>query len=294
MAAHPIASLTISFGLVSIPVKMYASAQPSAEIHFNMLHAKDGSRLRQQYVCIEEGVVVPRDEMVKGYEFAKGQYVTFTQDELKTLEEADSGAAEIVEFLPLEAIDPVYYEKSFYLSPDRGGAKPYALLREALLRTGRTAVGRYAARGKQYIVLIRPLHDGLAMQQLYYPDEVRSLRDLEVPDIDVGDEELALARALVEQLSSEAFHPEQYQDTVRERVQAAIQRKIAGQEVTVTEKPVQRGGKVIDLMEALRASLRRPPERAAAEPKRRAAKRAAAPGTPSAPEVEGRRKRAQR
>ncbi len=280
MAAHAIASITISFGLVSIPVRLYASTQASADIHFNLLHEGCGSRLRQQYVCIEEDVVVPRDRMIKGYEFSKDRYVTFTRDELKALEEAGTGAAEIVEFVPLSAVDPVYYEKSYYLSPDKGGAKPYALLHAALARSGRSALGRYAARGKQYIVLIRALDDGLAMQQLYYPDEVRTMRELDVPSLEVGERELALAIQLVEQLSVEAFEPGKYQDTVRQRIEAAIAHKVAGEDVTVVEAAPAQGGQIIDLMAALRASLRgkTPATGTPAEaPRRKPARRAAAP-----------------
>ncbi|HVL59560.1 MAG TPA: Ku protein [Burkholderiaceae bacterium] len=276
MAAHSIASLTISFGLVSIPVKMYSATQSSGGIRFNLIHENCGSRLRQQYVCIKEDVVVPRDEMVKGYEFATDQYVVFTKEELKALEEAGTGAAEICEFLPLAAIDPVFYDRAYYLGPDKGGAKPYTLLRDALERSGKGALGRYAARGKQYLVLIRPMAGGLAMQQLLYAEDVRSIDELNIPTSKVSDAELKLALQLIEQLTSDEFHPENYKDEVRQRIEEAVQRKVEGQEVTITEKPVEGGGQIIDLMEALRASLQRreapdaQPEPAARKPARRA------------------------
>ena len=181
MAARSIASLTVSFGLVSIPVKLYSATEASKAVSFNMLHKTCGSRLKQQYICIKEEVVVPREEIVKGYEFAKDQYVMFTPEELKAMEEAGTHMAEITEFVPLEAVDPVYFDKAYYLAPDKGGAKPYALLAAALRESNRCALGRWAARGKQYIVMIRPVEDGLVMQQLLYAGEVRAMKDLEIP-----------------------------------------------------------------------------------------------------------------
>src|SRR5258706_8140039 len=257
MAARSIASLTVSFGLVSIPVKLYSATEASRAISFNMLHKACGSRVKQQYVCIKEDVIVPREEMVKGYEFAKDQYVMFTPEELKALEEAGTNTAEITEFVPLKSVDPVYFDKAYYLGPDKGGAKPYALLARALRETGRCALGRWAARGKQYIVMIRPVEDlveGLVMQQLLYAGEVRALRDIDIPKMDVKPAELKLAQQLIEQQSSEKFDPSQYTDEVRARIEAAVQKKVEGQEITMTEAP-QEGGQVIDLMEALRASL---------------------------------------
>ncbi len=258
MAARSLASLTIAFGLVSIPVKLYSATQPSGGVSFNFLHKTCGSRLRQQYVCLKEDVVVPRSEMVKGYEFAKDQYVIFTPEELKELEEAASHAVEVTEFLPLSAIDPVYYDKAYYLAPDKGGAKPYALFLEAMRRTGRSALGRYAARGKQYIVLLRPAEDVLIMQQLLYADEVRATDELDIASGNVREGELKLAIQLIDQISNDAFHPEAYEDTVRQRIEAAVERKVEGKEIAVSEAPPEAGGggaQVIDLMQALRASL---------------------------------------
>src|SRR5918992_2707720 len=177
MAARSIASLTVSFGLVSIPVKLYSATEASRAISFNLLHKACGSRLKQQYFCVKEEVPVGREDMVKGYEFSKDQYVVFTPEELKALEEAGTQSAEITEFVPLDSIDPVFFDKAYYLGPDKGGAKPYALLARALRESRRCAVGRWAARGKQYIVMIRPVEDGLVMQQLLYGDEVRSIKE---------------------------------------------------------------------------------------------------------------------
>ena len=254
MAPRSIASLTVSFGLVAIPVKLYSATEASKAVSFNMLHKTCGSRLKQQYICIKEEVVVPREEIVKGYEFAKDQYVIFTPEELKAMEETGTHMAEITEFVPIEAVDPVYFDKAYYLAPDKGGAKPFALLASALRESRRCALGRWAARGKQYIVMIRPVEDGLVMQQLLYAGEVRSIKDIEIPKTEVKAAELKLAKMLIEQQASETFDPAQYTDEVSARVEAAVQKKVEGQEITLTEAP-QGGAQVIDLMEALRASL---------------------------------------
>jgi len=257
MAARSIASLTITFGLVAIPVKLYTATESSRTISFNLLHKTCGSRVKQQYICAKEDVIVPRDEMAKGYEFAKDQYVMFTNEELKALEEAGTGAADITEFMPISAVDPVYFDKAYYLAPDKGGAKPYSLFAKALRESKRCAIGRWAARGKQYIVLIRPLEDGLIMQQLLYAGEVRSIKELDIPHMEVKDAELKLAKQLIDQQTSDRFDPSQYTDEVRERIEAAVQKKVEGQEITLAEAPEAGGAQVIDLMEALRASLAR-------------------------------------
>jgi DNA end-binding protein Ku len=224
MAARSIASLTVSFGLVSIPVKLYSATEASRAISFNLLHKDCGSRLKQQYLCIKDEVPVAREDMVKGYEFAKDQYVIFTPEELKALEEAGTHTAEITEFVPISAVDPVYFDKAYYLAPDKGGAKPYALLARALQESERCALGRWAARGKQYIVMIRPVDGGLVMQQLLYAGEVRPIKDIEIPSTEVKEAELKLARQLIEQQASEEFDPASYTDEVRTRVEAAVQK----------------------------------------------------------------------
>src|SRR5687768_10527271 len=270
MAARSIASLTVSFGLVSIPVKLFSATEASRAISFNLLHKACGSRLRQQYFCIKEDVPVPREDMAKGYEFAKDQYVMFTPEELKALEEAGTQTADITEFVPAKTIDPVFFDKAYYLGPDKGGAKPYALLARALKESGRCALGRWAARGKQYIVMIRPVDDGfvegLVMQQLLYAAEVRSINDIDIPKTDVKPAELKLAQQLIEQQSADKFDPSAYTDEVRARVEAAIQKKVEGQEITMAEAP-QQEAKVIDLMEALKASLEKKPAKKAEAPK---------------------------
>lgn len=265
MAARSIGTGTISFGLVTIPVKLFSSSEASAAgVSFNMLHAACNSRLKQQYICTKENVVVDRKDTVKGYEFQKDSYVVFTEQEIKALEEQASKAIEITEFIPLKAIDPVYFEKAYYLAPDKGAEKAYILLAEAMRTTGRSALAKYAARGKQYLVLLRPLGKKLVMQELKYKDEVKDFDEIPVGNAELKDAELKLAVQLIDQIASESFHPEKYKDEVRGRILAQIEKKVAGQEVSLapTEEPK---GKIIDLMEALKASLAGPAP-AAAEP----------------------------
>ena len=255
MAARSIGSLTISFGLVAIPVKLYSATQSANAISFNLLHKGCGSRLKQQYICIKEGSVVEREAMVKGYEFAKDQYVSFAPEEIKALEEAGTHAIDISEFVPIESIDPVYFDKTYYLAPDKGAAKPYGLLTEALKQSKRCAVGRWAARGKAYLVILRPIGDVLSMQQLHFAADVRAATEVDVPKSEVKPAELKLAQQLIDQQATDTFDAAAYTDELRARIEAAIQKKVEGEEISVSEVAPETGGKVIDLMEALRASL---------------------------------------
>jgi DNA end-binding protein Ku len=255
MAARSIGSLTVSFGLVAIPVKLYTATQSANAISFNLLHKTCGSRLRQQYLCQKEGVAVERDEMVKGYEFAKDQYVRFTPEEIKALEEVGSHSVDISEFVPIESIDPVYFDKTYYLAPDKGAAKPYGLLVEALRQSKRCGVGHWAARGKGYIVILRPIGEVLAMQQLHFAADVKSAAEIDVPKSEVKPAELKLAQLLIDQQTQPKYDAQAYKDEVRGRIEAAVQKKVEGQEISVAEVAPAGEGKVIDLMEALRASL---------------------------------------
>ena len=254
MAARSIGSATISFGLVSVPVNLFSSSESSASVSFNMLHTTCGSRLKQQYICSKEGTVVEKDEVGKGYEFSKGQYVRFSAEEIKALDEKATNAIDIAEFVPLAAVDRIYLEKVYYLGPDKGGDRAYRLLTQALESTGRAAVGQYSSRGKQYLVLVRPMRDVLVMEQLHYHAELRSAEDVPRPDSIVKDGELALACQLIEQSAVDEFQPEKYRDTVRDRVLEAIQRKVDGQEITAEASEAPQT-KIIDLMDALKASL---------------------------------------
>jgi DNA end-binding protein Ku len=251
---RPTAAATISFGMVSIPVKLFSATESKASISFNMLHEKCKGRVKQQYICErDEGMVVPRTEMVKGYEFAKEQYVVFTPEEIKKMEEEKTGLIDISEFLDIKEVDPIYYENASYLAPDKGGEKAYRLLCDAMKKTGRVAVAKWAARGKQYLVLLRPLKNVVILQQLRYPDEVRPLDEVPVGTAETKENELKLAVQLIDQITSPAFEPSHYEDEVRKRMQAAIDRKIQGQEISVA--PEQPRAQIIDIMEALKASL---------------------------------------
>jgi DNA end-binding protein Ku len=254
MAARPLASASISFGLVSVPVQMYSASETGGSVSFNWIHKDCGSRLKQQYICAREGVKVEREDMVKGYEFAKDQYVLFTPDELKALDEVGTGTIEIVEFVPADKVQRVYIDRPYYLAPAKGGDRAYRLLREAMKATGLSAIGRYAARGKQYLIMLSPMDDAIMMEQLHYADEVRPVSEVPIPSGDVKDSELKLAVNLVQQLATEEFHPEQYRDDVRDRVLELINNKIEGQDITAAPSE-QPAAQIIDLMAALKASL---------------------------------------
>jgi DNA end-binding protein Ku len=272
MSARPIGSATIAFGLVSVPIKLYSASESSAAVTFNWLHKKDGSRLKQQYVCAQDGEKVEKDDMVKGYEFAKGQYVLFTPEELKTMEEKSTGAIDIGAFVPAEQVDRLWLEKAYFLGPDKGGERAYKLLAAALKATNRAALGQYAARGKQYLVMVRPMEDGLVMEQLHYSDEIRSIKDVDIPEGEVKKAELALAVQLIEQAASEEFKPEAYEDNVKKRMLESIQLKVEGHEITA-EPTAAPETQIIDLMEALKASLAQGGKAGEAE-ERKPAKRA--------------------
>jgi len=259
MPARSIASATISFGLVSVPVNLYSSSESKASISFNMLHKKCNGRLKQQYICPKDNnEIVTRDDTVKGYEFAKDQYVILTPEELKALEEKATSTIDVVEFVPLSEVDRVYLDKVYYLGPDKGGDRAYRLLAQALKASGKAALGQYAARGQQHLVLLRPMGDVLVMEQLHYADEVRPSSEVPIPDGDVKDAELKLALMLIDQTANEKFEPKKYKDTVRERVMETIQRKVEGQDITSDVAAPGGGDKIIDLMQALKASLAKP------------------------------------
>jgi DNA end-binding protein Ku len=255
MPARSIGTATISFGLVSVPVNIYSASESKASVSFNMLHKKCGTRLKQQYICPkDDNEVVTREDTVKGYEFAKDQYVILTPEELKALEEKATSTIDVVEFVPLAGVDREYMEKVYYLGPDKGGDRAYRLLAAALKQSGKAALGQYAARGQQHLVLLRPLNGVLVMEQLHYADEVRPTTEVTIPPGEVKDAELKLAMQLIDQTSNEEFQPTKYKDTVRERTLETIQRKIDGQDITGDAAPAS-DTKMLDLMEALKASL---------------------------------------
>jgi DNA end-binding protein Ku len=272
MPPHATGSGTISFGLVSIPVKMYTATSP-AGVSFNMLHAKCGSRVRQQMFCPTCNVVVDRNDLVRGYEFSKDQYVRVSDQELKGLEGEASKIIDIAEFVPLEKVDPIYFERTYYLGPDKGGEKAYRLLADAMAKSGRVALAKFVMRGKESLVLIRSAKDGLMLHTMYFADEVRDFGEVDKgQSAKIKGGEMELAQQLIDGLTNDEFKPEQYQDEYRQRVLDLMGKKAEGQEVTVSA-PAPPRAQVVDLMEALKESLakRKPPAKVApkrAEPAR--------------------------
>ena len=256
MPPRAMSTASISFGLVTVPVRVYAATETSAGVSFHLLHAKDGVRLRQQLVCPADGKVVPRREAVKGYEFEKDHFVAFSHEELKALDETATRGIEIEEFVPISSVDPAFFERTYYLSPDKGGDRAFALLARALDARGLAAIGQYAVRGKDYLVAVRPREGRLVMHQLLHQDELRPIEEVPAPEREVRPAEMKLAGDLVEKLTREAFDPSRYTDKVRQRVKELIDRKVSGETITQPHAAAPRG-QVVDLMEALRASLER-------------------------------------
>jgi DNA end-binding protein Ku len=270
MAARPISAGMISFGLVSIPVRLFTATSPRS-VSFHLLHKNDNSRIQQKIYCPVDDKIIERDELVRGFEIEKGRYVTFTDEELKSLEAQGDHAINISEFIPLSEVDPLYFENGYYLGCEAGSAKAYRLLSEAMDQASRVALATYTMRGKEHLVLIRPYAKGLMLHTMYYSDEVRSVEDVDRGlNTDAKPAELDLAKRLIDDLTEKKFDPSKYHDNYRERVVEAAQRKLEGQEVT--EAPVEeRRGKVIDLMSALKASLEKRGVSAEHEPAERQA-----------------------
>jgi DNA end-binding protein Ku len=253
MPARAISSGTISFGLVAIPVKLF-TATSSQQVSFNMLHPETKTRVQQQYITPSTGEVVSRSSLVKGYEYARGQYVVFDEAELKALETERSNSIDIVEFVPLSSVDLLSVEKSYYLGPDKGGDKAYRLLTESMQHTQKVAVGRWAARGKEQLVVLRPYKDGLLLHQMFYANEVRAFDEVDTgATFEFKDAERNLAEKLIAELSTDSFHPEKYKDEYAERVLAAVDKKVAGEQIHVAQEVPK--AQVIDLFEALKQSL---------------------------------------
>lgn len=257
MAPRPIASATISFGLVSIPCQLYSSAENAHKVRFNFL-SPEGTRVKQQYVDANTGELIERRDLVKGYQFAKDRYVTFTPDELKALEAAATQAIQIVEFVPLDQVERTYIGKTYYLGPGKGGDKAYRLLGAAMRKTGWAALAKYAARGKQYLVLVRPVGEHLVLEQLHYAHEVRDIAGVPAGEGEVVDAELGLAVQLIEQIASDRFDPTKYEDEVGQRMLEAIERKVADGSEIAAPVEEETTAQVIDLMAALKASVAEP------------------------------------
>jgi DNA end-binding protein Ku len=260
MPPHPVGPGTISFGLVSIPVKLYTAAS-SASVSFNQLHGVCGSRIKQQTFCPTCNQTVERSSLVKGYEVSKDQYVRVSDEELKSLEGEASKSIDIAGFVPLATVDPIYFEKTYYLGPEKGGEKAYRLLAEAMAKSERVALAKFVMRGKESLVLIRSAQDGLMLHTMYFADEVRSFAEIERgKDAKFRDAEMDLALKLIDGLTTDAFDPEEFTDEYRQRVLDMINAKVEGQEI-VTLTPEAPKGRVIDLMEALKESLAKGPAR---------------------------------
>jgi DNA end-binding protein Ku len=255
VSARPISNATVTFGLVTVPVRLYATASVSAGLSFHRLHAKDKSRLKQQYVCAKAGAVVARSEMVKGFETSKGRYVVFTDEELKALDQQASRGIEIAEFVPEDSLDPAYVERNYYLGPDKGGEKAYGLLAAAMEDAGLLAIARYAARGKDYLVALRALGGRLLMQQLFHQDEVREPVEVPAARTKPSPAEMQLARRLIDSIATTRFDPSKYEDEVRQRIRKLIAKKAKGQEIEAPDEVRPAPAEVVDLMSALKASL---------------------------------------
>jgi DNA end-binding protein Ku len=254
MPPRSIGSGAISFGLVSIPVKLYVATSSQAP-SFHLLHAKCGNRIRQQRVCPVDNEVVEREQLVKGYEFAKDQYVRINDDELKALEGEASEAIEISEFVPLAKVDPIYFERSYYLGPDKGGEKAYRLLTDTMTQVGKVALAKFVMRGKENLVIVRAAQKGLMMHTMYFANEVRSFDEIPKGEsAKITGAETSLAIRLIDELSNEEFEPEKYHDEYSERVMNLVNSKAEGKEITLAQ-PVAQRGQVIDLMAALKESL---------------------------------------
>lgn len=256
-AVRPLGASLISFGLVSLPVKIYSTAESARRVSFNMIWKERGVRVRQQYIDPADGTVVPRSEIVKGYEFSKDRYVTFTKEELEVVETPKAKEIEIVSFVPKGSVDRMFSNRVYYLAPGEGGGRPYRLLARALRKTGRVAIAKQAARGRQYVVMIRPHpeKDGLVMEQLHYADELRSIDVLDLEEGEVSEGELGLAVQLIEQGAAEEFDAAAFRDEVRERTLELIQAKVDGEDITKAGPPEEQGAQVVDIMAALKASL---------------------------------------
>ena len=274
MALRPLRNANISFGLVNIPVRFY-TATKSEDIHFNLLHESCGSRVNRKWWCPEHEQIVEASELIRGYAISKGKYVTFTDEEIDTLESDDNRSLDITEFVDLGEIDPVMFEKAYFLGPAQGGGKTYKLLAQAMKKQNKVALARWVSANREHLVVLRPYESGLILHTMYYADEVRDFGAIEVEDTQLKDKEVKLAEMLIDELTEKKFNPLQYKDEYRERLLDRIKDKSKGKAIVSEEKEEEKGGEVIDIMEALRRSLeggRAPAKRA---PAKTAAKRPA-------------------
>lgn len=254
MALRPLRNATITFGLVSIPVRFY-SATKSEDVHFHLLHESCGTRVNRKWWCPHHEEIVSSDELIRGYEVSKNKYVTFTDEEMEALETDDNRALDIVEFVDLKEIDPVFYEKAYFLGPAPGGGKTYNLLSTAMRKQNKVGVAHWVSAGKDHLVVLRPYEQGLILHTMYYADEVRDFGAIDTERTTVRDKEVGMAEMLIDQLTEKKFDPLQFEDTYRGRLLARIKAKAHGKAIEVPEKEEEKGGEVVDIMEALRRSL---------------------------------------
>src|SRR5437016_9016035 len=275
MALRPLRNAMISFGLVSIPVRFY-TATKSEDIHFNLLHASCGTRVNRKWWCPYHEKIVDSEELIRGYAVTKNKYVTFSDEEMEVLETDDNRALDITEFVDMKEIDPVFYEKAYFLGPAPGGGKTYKLLATAMKKENRVAVARWVAAGKEHLVVIRPFEKGLILHTMFYADEVRDFASIDLEDTQVRDKEVQLAEMLINELTEDKFNPMAFKDEYRERLLERIREKARGKTIVAEQREEEeKTGEVVDIMEALRRSLEKGRTAAPAGRRRRAPKRAA-------------------
>lgn len=277
MALRPLRNATISFGLVTIPVRFY-TATHSEDVHFNLLHASCGTRVNRKWWCPHHEKIVDSDELIRGYAISKSKYITFTDEEMETLETDDNRALEISEFVDLHEIDPLFFEKAYFLGPAPGGGKTYHLLAQAMKKQDKVAVARWASAGKENLVVLRPYEKGLVLHTMYYADEVRDFSAIDIEEGPVREKEVQLAEMLINELTEKTFDPLAFKDEYRKRVMERVRAKSRGKAIEPQEKEEEKGGEVIDIMDALRRSLgkgrgtSRPAHRSARKPAAKSSK----------------------
>lgn len=245
----------ITFGLVNIPVRFY-TATKSEDVHFNLLHESCGSRVNRKWWCPQHEKIVDSSELIRAFAISKNKYVTFTDEEIDALETDDNRALDITEFLDLGQIDPVFFEKAYFLGPAPGGGKTYKLLSQAMKKQNKVALARWVSANREHLVILRPYEKGLVLHTMYYADEVRDFAAVESEDAPVKEKEIKLAEMLIDELTEKTFNPMQYKDEYRERLMDRIRDKSKGKSIVSEEREEEdKGGEVIDIMEALRRSL---------------------------------------
>jgi DNA end-binding protein Ku len=252
--AHAIWSGAINFGLVTIPVKLFTAVKTN-EMSFNLLHAKDEGRIKYERVCSADGKPVPWDEIVKGYEFEKGEYVILTDEDFKKVNPEATQSVDIVEFVELAKIDTMFFDKPYYLEPTKQGRHAYALLREALADSKRVAIARVVIRTKEYIAAVKPVEDALVLELMHWADEIVAADTLDVPGQEkMPEKEMSMARMLIDTMSVDEFQPEKFETKYRDELMTMIEARAAGKELPTAKKAPARS-KVVNLMDVLAQSL---------------------------------------